>query len=181
MLTRNGNERERIKALERYRILDSFPEPAFERLTELVAEMFRTPVALISLVHQDRVWFKSHWGTGTREIPRSVSFCSEVISGEQVLVIPDTATDPRTANRAAVERFRFYAGAPLRTLDRYNIGTLCVLDTKPRHDWTAFKSRVLSDLAAITVDEMELRRMATGRWQMESAVRLRQLDVAVLA
>jgi eukaryotic-like serine/threonine-protein kinase len=181
MLTRNGNERERIKALERYRILDSFPEPAFERLTELVAEMFRTPVALISLVHQDRVWFKSHWGTGTREIPRSVSFCSEVILGEQVLVIPDTATDPRTANRAGVERFRFYAGAPLRTLDRYNIGTLCVLDTKPRQDWTAFKSRVLSDLAAITVDEMELRRMATGRWQMESAVRLRQLDVAALA
>ncbi len=181
MLTRNGNELERVKALERYRILDSFPEPAFERLTELVADMFRAPVALISLVHSERVWFKSHWGTAAKEIPRNVSFCSEVILGEQVLVIPDTAADPWTANRAGVERFRFYAGAPLRTLDRYNIGTLCVLDTKPRHDWTAFKSRVLSDLAAITVDEMELRRMATGRWQMQSAVRLRQLNVAALA
>jgi GAF domain-containing protein len=181
MLTRNGNEMERVRALERYRILDSFPEPAFERLTELVAEMFHTPVALISLVHHDRVWFKSHWGTGTKEIPRSVSFCSEVILGEQVLVIPDTSTDPRTAHRAGAERFRFYAGAPLRTLDRYNIGTLCVLDTKPRHDWTAFKSRVLSDLAAITVDEMELRRMATGRWQMQGAARLRQVSVAALA
>jgi len=181
LLTRNPNEVGRVRALDRYRILDSFPEAAFERITELVAQMFHAPVALISLVHADRVWFKSHRGTRTREIPRGASFCSEAILGEQVLVIPDTTLDPRMAEIAAIEGFRFYAGAPLRTLDRYNIGTLCLLDTEPRDDWNAFKSRVLSDLAAIVVDEMELRRIATGQRRVESAVRAQQLNVAAQA
>jgi GAF domain-containing protein len=178
MLPRNRNEMERVKALERYRLLDTFPEPAFERITELAAEIFRAPVALISLVHSERVWFKSHSGIMTKEIARRDSYCSAAILGEQVLVIPDTTIDPWKADRHALEGFPFYAGAPLRTLDRYNLGALCVLDTKARHDWTPFMSRVLSDLAAIIVDEMELRRMASSRRQMEGAFTMRQLSVA---
>ncbi len=168
---------QRVRAVDRYRILDSFPEPAFERVTELAADIFRVPVAMISLVDAERVWFKSHRGTRTRELSRETSFCSETILGEQVLVIPDTARHSGNTLKEP-DGFRFYVGAPLRTLDRYNIGTLCLMDTEPRYDWNNFKSRVLSDLAAIVVDEMELRRMATNRRRMDGAARMEQESVA---
>jgi hypothetical protein len=175
MLNRTLIEPDRIKALERYRIMDSFPDPAFERLTNMAAQLFDAPAAIISLVGSDRVWFKSHWGTRTREVCRAGSFCSHTILGADVLVVPDAREDPRFAGNSMVKidgGYRFYAGAPLRSLDRYHLGALCVLDTKPRKRWTEVQSRILADLAAITVDEMELRRRIIGRQAAKPDVQL---------
>ncbi len=179
MLSRTLIEPDRIKALQRYRILDSFPDPAFERLTNMAAQIFEAPIALISLVDEDRVWFKSHWGLKAKQVSRVDSFCTHTISNADVLVVPDATGDPRFSENPMVKSengIRFYAGAPLRTLDRYHLGALCIIDTNPRQDWNAFKSRVLTDLAAITVDEMELRRMAMPRHNAESTVLKRQAN-----
>ena len=131
----------------------------------MATDIFQTPFAFISLVESDRVWFKSHRGTSVSEIRRDESLCARVIEGAGVLVIPDLRVDyPGNYDAMGLlAEFRFYAGAPLRTLDRQNLGAVCVLDTQPRNDWDNFKTRVLEDLAAITVDEMELRRMSAGR------------------
>jgi GAF domain-containing protein len=176
MLSRTLIEPDRIKALERYRLMDSFPDPAFERLTNMAAQLFDAPAAIISLVGSDRVWFKSHWGTRTREVCRAGSFCSHAILGADVLVVPDARNDARFAGNSMVvdHGYRFYAGAPLRSLDRYHLGALCVLDTRPRKRWTEFQSRILADLAAITVDEMELRRRIRGRQAAKLDVQLQR-------
>jgi GAF domain-containing protein len=176
MLSRTLIEPDRIKALERYRLMDSFPDPAFERLTNMAAQLFDAPAAIISLVGSDRVWFKSHWGTRTREVCRAGSFCSHAILGADVLVVPDARNDARFAGNSMVvdHGYRFYAGAPLRSLDRYHLGALCVLDTRPRKGWTEFQSRILADLAAITVDEMELRRRIRGRQAAKLDVQLQR-------
>jgi GAF domain-containing protein len=155
-------EPDRIKALQRYYIMDSFPDPAFERLTDMAAQLFEMPTAVISLVDSDRVWFKSHLGTKTKEVPRTQSFCAQAILGAEVLVVPDAREDSRFADMPMVKAeggYRFYAGAPLRSLDRYHLGALCVLDTKPRKDWTKFQSRILA----------ELRRMTMGRRKVSEA------------
>jgi GAF domain-containing protein len=176
MLSRTLIEPDRIKALERYRLMDSFPDPAFERLTNMAAQLFDAPAAIISLVGSDRVWFKSHWGTRTREVCRAGSFCSHAILGADVLVVPDARNDARFAGNSMVvdHGYRFYAGAPLRSLDRYHLGALCVLDTRPRKGWTEFQSRILADLAAITVDETELRRRIRGRQAAKLDVQLQR-------
>jgi GAF domain-containing protein len=176
MLSRTLIEPDRIKALERYRLMDSFPDPAFERLTNMAAQLFDAPAAIISLVGSDRVGFKSHWGTRTREVCRAGSFCSHAILGADVLVVPDARNDARFAGNSMVvdHGYRFYAGAPLRSLDRYHLGALCVLDTRPRKGWTEFQSRILADLAAITVDEMELRRRIRGRQAAKLDVQLQR-------
>jgi GAF domain-containing protein len=156
--------------------MDSFPDPAFERLTNMAAQLFDAPAAIISLVGSDRVWFKSHWGTRTREVCRAGSFCSHAILEADVLVVPDARDDARFAGNSMVADggYRFYAGAPLRSLDRYHLGALCVLDTKPRKGWTEFQSRILADLAAIAVDEMELRRRIVGRQAAKLDIQLQR-------
>jgi PAS domain S-box-containing protein len=184
-------EPERLQALYTYDVLDSPPEPSFDRLTALAARLFDVPIALVSLVERDRQWFKSAHGLCATETSTSVSFCKHTLSGDQVLVVPDAALDIRFADNDLVTGppyIRFYAGAPLITPDGYNLGSLCIIDRKPRAELSRADRRTLQDLADVAVDELELRhayqKAASGlREQAErvtQAVELSQDAISLL-
>lgn len=153
------NEPDRLHALQCYAILDTPPEPAFDRITALAARLLRTPFALVTLVDRQRLWFKSGYALAVMEAPREVGFCAQTITGDELLEIPDTHADPYYAANPLVTNapfVRFYAGVPLRSPDGYAVGSVCVLDTVPR-TLNDDERATLRDLAAIVVDEMELR------------------------
>ena len=150
----------RRRALHRYEILDTEQEPEFNELTRHAARVFAAPVALISLVDDSRLWFKSQFGLDATEAPRELAFCDEAITSAEVLVVPDATLDPRFRDSAAVTgalHARFYAGAPLITPDGARIGTICVLDTKPRPALTGDEQDSLAALARMTVHHLEHR------------------------
>ncbi len=168
------NEAERLQALRNYDILDTPPEIAFERLVSLAARLFNVPIALVSLIDTDRQWLKSCFGMDTRETSRELSFCAHTILSEQVMVVPDARADLRFADNPTVtgaSGIRFYAGAPLQTPSGHNLGSFCLVDTVP-HQFTQEQQSMLEDMAAIVVDELELRR--TARELRESEAMLRQ-------
>lgn len=155
------DESERLSALRELGMLDTAPEERFDRLTRLAQDMFQAPIALVTLVDEDRQWFKSNRGLGVGETARDVAFCAHAILDEQVLVIPDAKADPRFADNPLVTGdpdIRFYAGAPLSTSDGYSVGTLCVIDTEPR-EWTDEQSRALRDLANVVEEELNQTRL----------------------
>jgi GAF domain-containing protein len=169
-----ANEAERLAALRRYKILDTPPEAAFDRITALAARLFEVPIALVSLVDESRAWFKSSYGFGLPEVPRDATICSFALLSDEVLVIPDTRLDQRMACNAFVQQdpgVRFYAGAPLLTDDGFNLGTLCLLDTQPRAALSLEQQTILTDLAAIVVDELELRLAARQIAEQEATLR----------
>lgn len=129
-----ANEDARLRALETYAILDSEKEELFDDLTRLAAEICGTPISLITLVDKDRVWLKSKVGIDASEMPRDGAFCAQAILSDTGVVIPDVLGDPNYREHANEGQIgvQFYAGTPLRTRDGFNIGTLCVIDTKPR-------------------------------------------------
>jgi GAF domain-containing protein len=154
------NEAERLAALVRYGILDTDFEESFDRLTRLAANLFSTPIALVSLVDGHRQWFKSAHGLATRETPRDCSICSHVILGNDMMVVPNASEDPRFASNPLVTSapsIRFYAGAPLVTHDGYALGTMCVIDRIPHSALSEREKQILKDLAAIAMDEIEYR------------------------
>jgi len=168
-----ANEAERLEALRRYSILDTPAEVAFDRITALAARLFDMPIALVSLVDESRAWFKSSYGFNRHEVPRDATLCSFAILIDDILVVPDTREDPRFACNPFVQSepgIRFYAGAPLVTQDGFNLGTLCVLDSKPRNELTADQRATLADLAALVVDELELRLAARKVAQIDAAL-----------
>ena len=151
---------ERRAALQRYDILDTPPEEAFDRFTEHAADLFDVPIALITLLDADRQWFKSCVGTDRRETGFDVSFCIHTIQSEGLTVAEDAAADDRFADNPLVTGepgVRFYAGAPLETPDGVRIGTLCVLDTEPRSFSDADRKH-LETLGAMVMDKLEDRR-----------------------
>jgi GAF domain-containing protein len=153
------NEHERINALKKYRLLDTPPDGSFERLTQLAATLFNVPIAIISLVDSDRIWFKSHYGLPISQIDREPGLCASAILSNNTYVVEDAKKDPRTlANPLVAGDFglRFYAAAPLQTEENYNLGTLCIIDKQPR-TFTKEQQSVLKQLAAIVMDEMEMR------------------------
>jgi GAF domain-containing protein len=154
------NETDRINAINRYEILDTPPDGSFERLSALAAKIFNVPIAIISIVDHDRIWFKSHHGLeGVEQIDREPGLCASAILSDEVYVVEDARNDPRTlANPLVAGAFglRFYAAAPLVTKDGYNLGTVCIIDKKQRYI-TEDQKTYLSDLAEIVMDEMELR------------------------
>ena len=159
-------EEKRLAALRRLDILDTDPEPAFERVTRISQRLFEAPISLVSLVDRDRQWFKSRRGLSVSETPRDASFCAHAILGDGVMVVPDATQDPRFADNSLVvgdPDIRFYAGAPLRNPDGLPVGTLCVIDTKPR-DWSPEDSAALADLATVVEHELVHRR-AVGEHQ----------------
>ena len=124
-------EADRLRALAALALLDTTPEPEFERITAHAARIFHVPIALVSLVDADRQWFKSHHGTTLCETPRDQAFCAHTILENRPLIVPDATLDERFAANPLVtgEPFiRFYAGAPLTTREGANIGSLCLLD-----------------------------------------------------
>lgn len=160
----DDREFHRLEALARYAILDTLPETAFDRLTRLAATHFGTPIALISLVDDSRQWFKACYGLDLRQTSRSLSFCAHALGGTEVLVVPDARQDVRFHDNVLVTGapfIRFYAGAPLLTPDGHALGTLCVISPEPRDDFNEAERATLQDLAALVMDELELRLVAT--------------------
>ena len=154
------NDAERLKALYRYEILDTPPEGAFNRIASLAAKLFQVPIALISLVDNERVFFKANVGMpGVTNVPRGESLCSLAILQEKPTVFKDAENEPcLLANPLVAGSFglKFYAGAPLITSDGYNIGTVCLVDKKSR-DFSEKEMEMLEDLAAVVMDEIEIR------------------------
>jgi GAF domain-containing protein len=156
-----SDEEARLRALRDLRILDTEPEERFDRLTRLAQDMFGVPIALITLVDEDRQWFKSNRGLAVDETTRDVAFCAHAILGEDLMIIPDALADARFADNPLVTSepdIRFYAGAPLSSSDGHTVGTLCVIDTKPR-EWTDAEARALRDLADIVEEELGQNRI----------------------
>ena len=159
-------ERLRIDTLREYRILDTAPEPAFDRITKLVADLFEAPIALVSLVDEDRQWFKSAHGLDITETPRELSFCQYVLADGQPLVVTDVVGDDRFRDNPLVTgdpHIRFYAGMPLRAYNGAILGTLCVIDRKERSAPAEHELARLGDFAAIIMAEADLRRTAAER------------------
>lgn len=137
----------RLDALRRYRILDTDPEQAFDDLTLLASQVCGTPIALISLVDDHRQWFKSRVGLEAQETSRRVSFCAHAIAQPGLFVVPDALDDARLCDNPLVlgDPLRFYAGLPLRAREGEALGTLCVIDRRPR-SMTADQQEVLEAL-----------------------------------
>ncbi len=180
------NEPERLEALRRYRILDTPPEGAFDNIAEVAAGLFQAPIAMVSLVDHDRIWFKSHPGVETQQVEREAGLCASVILSADVYHVRDAMHDPRTRANPLVAGppgVRFYVGAPLRTHDAFNIGTLCVSGRAPR-GLTPGEAEMLTKLAALVMDQMELRLAAMKVAELEQVERrmsdqLRQANEAL--
>ena len=168
-----SNERERLAALRRYAVLDTLPEPAFDRLTGIATRLFSVPMALVTLIDGGRQWFKASHGVGFQETARDIAFCAHTVNAAAVLVVPDAAKDPRFADNPLVTggpRIRFYAGAPLRTPGGFDVGSFAILDTVPR-ELGPEQRGLLTDLAAVVVDELELRlRTAELSQKVDSSI-----------
>ena len=144
------NETERLRALHGYRLLDTPPDPEFDRLVKRAAEQFDVPIALMSLVDAERQWFKAKTGLEADETPRSVSFCSYAIEEDAVMVVPDARLDSRFEHNPLVTddpSIRFYAGAPIVTEEGARIGTICIIDREPRDNFHEAEKRALSSLS----------------------------------
>ena len=160
-------ERERIAALRAYGVLHTPPESAYDELVGLAARLCDTPIALISLVADDEQWFKARVGLEAPSTARDLSFCDHAMRGEAVMVVPDATLDPRFSDNALVTgapHIRFYAGAPLVSPDGQPLGSLCVIDSRPRPEGlTDLQEHTLTVLAHQVVTLMELRRAEAGR------------------
>lgn len=170
----------RMAAVQRYDILDTPPDGSFDHVTEIAARLFSVPIAIISIVDHDRIWFKSHHGLDAEQIDRSPGLCASAILQVEPWVLSDAARDPRSlANPLVAGEFglRFYAAAPLRTLDGHNLGTLCVIDHEPREIDSAQIAQ-LESLAAIVMDQLELRLSARNAVAELSAA-VEQKDAAL--
>lgn len=155
-----ANEDKRLEALRKLNILDSMPEKQFDDITRLASIICGTPMTLITLIDEDRQWFKSKIGIDDTETPRDVSFCRYAIMDNKVFEVENALKDPRFVENPFVTddpNVRFYAGAPLTTREGYNIGTLCVLDVKP-NKLTDEQREALEILAKQVAANMELRK-----------------------
>ena len=129
------NEAERLNTLRGYGILDTHPEDRFDDLTRLASLICGTPISLISLVDEDRQWFKSKTGLEVCQTTREEAFCAHAIMSPELLLVPDASQDPRFATNPLVLgelHVRFYAGAPLTAPNGHHLGALCVIDRVPR-------------------------------------------------
>lgn len=155
-------EQLRIQELKRYHILDTPPDGAFDRITRLAAQLLKVPIAIVSLVDTDRVWFKSHHGINVDEVDRVPGLCASAVFEDGPYILNDASTDPRSLSNPLVAGelgFRFYSAIPLITQEGYHLGVLCVIDYHPR-EITAAEVNILETLAQIVMDEMELRLSA---------------------
>ncbi len=154
------DEPERVEALQRYEILDTPSEQAFDDLTLLAAHICATPIAMVSLVDSNRQWFKSRVGIELTQTPRDVAFCAHAIAGNETMIVPDALADDRFARNPLVlddPQIRFYAGSPLRISEGQAMGTLCVIDRVPRN-LTRGQQDALEALSRQVIAQMELWR-----------------------
>ncbi len=154
------NEAARLRRLKELMVLDSAPEPIFDEITKLASQISGAPIALISLVDEERQWFKANLGLeGASSTPRDIAFCSHAILDNAVMEVQDATKDKRFSENPLVTtdpNVRFYAGAPLALAEELNVGTLCVIDQKP-HQLNQLQKEVLRGLAAITTKALLVR------------------------
>jgi PAS domain S-box-containing protein len=171
-------EAERLAALDRYAILDTPTEQTFDELVQLASEICGAPVAVVNFIADTRQWFKAETGIGVREMPLDLSICRHVLLEPGLTVVPDLRDDPRFDRNPLVEQdggLRFYAGALVETPEGLPLGTVCVLDTKPRPDGLdGYQGRLLLALARQVASELELRR--TGLEREAEIARLRAAE-----
>ncbi len=160
------DEADRLRTLHALSVMDTPPEHRFDRYTRIASTLFDAPIALVGFIDQARHWFKSGTGFGATQIPRGVSFCSYTILGDEVFVIPDTQADQRFVGNpllGAEFNIRFYAGCPLIANGR-KMGTLCIMDTKPRtfdneqrmmlQDLADMLTRDLATISLLSIDQI---------------------------
>lgn len=153
------NEDDRLMALRQLLILDTPPEERFDRIAEFAASEFDVPIVLLSLIDENRQWFKARIGLETCETDRGISFCGHAILQEDIMVVPDAALDDRFFDNPLVTsspNIRFYAGAPLKLPSGETVGTLCLIDRVPR-DLDAIDLAILGTLRDLALEEL-LRR-----------------------
>src|SRR5215207_7934455 len=169
------SEVERLAALRSYGVLDTPREPAFNEITQVAALVCKAPISLVSFVDDTRQFFKSEVGMGVSNTPIDVSICAHAILQRDLFVVPDTTQDERFASNPLVtgeRHIRFYAGVLLTTPEDLPLGTLCVLDTKPRPEGlSAEEAGTLRALARAVMAQLELRR--SNKALSESECRLR--------
>jgi diguanylate cyclase (GGDEF)-like protein len=157
------DEAYRLQTLRALDVLDTPAEERFDRLTRMAKRIFRVPIALVSLIDENRQWFKSCDGLGAAETPRGISFCGHAILGDDIFVIPDATQDGRFADNPLVlgaPHIRFYAGCPLRAFNGQKLGTLCIIDQQPR-SFDPDDAQTLRDLAAMVEAELAAFQLAT--------------------
>ena len=155
----DSKENDRIANLVKYEILNTPPDGYYDELTSLATKIFEVPIAIVSLVDTDRIWFKSSFGLDVEEIPRSPGLCSSAIMADDVYIVEDARTDPRTMTNSLVAGamgLQFYAASPLRSKEGFNLGTFCIIDKFPR-TLTARESSMLMQLSRIVMDHFELK------------------------
>ena len=157
------NEVERLYALRTLKILDSSDEERFDRVTRMAKRMFNVSISLVSIIDEDRQWFKSTQGLDLLETPREISFCAHAINQDNLFIVPDASKDKRFFDNPLVTggpKIRFYAGCPLKIRQGINIGTLCLMDTEPKH-FNEEDQQLLEDLGAIIEQEIKSIELAT--------------------
>ncbi len=177
------DEAARLAAVRRYDILDTPPDGAFDRVTALAARFCRTPISTITIVDEDRIWFKSCRGVEVDQIGRDPGLCASAILQSGAYTVANAIEDPRTLDNPLVRGelgLRFYAAVPLRTADGHNLGTLNVIDVEPR-EITDGELDTLADLAAVVMDELELRLAAQRRIELEAAREAAALRASIVA
>jgi GAF domain-containing protein len=160
------NEEQRLAELYRLQILYTEPEATFDHITRELADIFEVPISTLSLIDRDHQFFKAGFGlpadlAQSRKTSRAESICGHVVGHNEVLVVNDLAADPRFADNPLVQAtgIRFYAGAPLRTKSGHAVGSLCIIDTKPRQI-TAREARLLQLIAETVMAEIKLRQVS---------------------
>lgn len=175
-------ELQRLDAVRRYDVLDTPPDGAFDRITALAARLLDAPIALVTIVDEDRIWFKSRFGVDTAETGRDPGLCASAVLHGRPWVVTDALSDPRTlANPLVAGSFglRFYVGVPLTTSDGHHLGTLCVIDRVARPVRDA-DLETLTALAGVVVDELELRLAAIRAVNVETQLRRRAEAVTLV-
>jgi PAS domain S-box-containing protein len=170
------NEKERLKALHDYQILDTSAEPDFDGLVQLASEICETPIALITLIDEKRQWFKSALGISLQETAREISFCAHTIMDDDVLVVADASKDARFFDNPYVvgdPQIRFYAGMPLITKHGFHLGSLCVIDQKPRR----LTEKQLNDLRILGKQVINLLDLRVQNLALKEQVQKKSIDL----
>ena len=178
-----ADEDMRVAALHALNLLDTKPEAMFDSLTSLAAQLFDAPVALVSLVDADRQWFKSCVGLDTQQTGRDVAFCAYTILRSEVFVVNDARADRRFADNPLVTgppHIRFYAGAPLYSPDGHRLGSLCIIDFKPRSGLSATDAERLEKLADAVSSLIAMRRDLSDFLDMERQLQANEAQLKFL-